>query len=85
VSSNSNGMKTTMWIFAVVIFPTLFFMGSNIIANDKARQDEDKQIRTEYREDVKEICEKSAETDQKVAVALERIFTKLEAIEKKVK
>ncbi len=38
MTENGNGYKTlkiTFWIFAVIVFPCLFFIGSNVIANDK--------------------------------------------------
>jgi len=49
MEKNGNGYKSlwiVFWIFAVIIFPTLFFMGSNVIANER----ENKSNHTELRE-----------------------------------
>ena len=46
---NGNGYKSlwiVFWIFAVIIFPTLFFLGSNVIANER----DNKSCHTELRE-----------------------------------
>ena len=45
--SERNGSKTlwiVFWIFAVIIFPTLFFIGNSVIANDKESRARDDKI-----------------------------------------
>ena len=46
-SKNGNGkgiIWITFWIFAVIVFPTLFFIGNNVIANEKASRERDAEI-----------------------------------------
>jgi hypothetical protein len=40
---NGKSIWITLWIFAVIIFPTLFFIGNNVIANEQRsiQRDED--------------------------------------------
>ena len=41
--NNGKVMPIVMWLFAVIVFPVLFFLGNNVIANDNnARARDDK-------------------------------------------
>ena len=45
---NGNGYKAlwiVFWIFAVIIFPSLFFIGNNVIANERENKAEHTEIR----------------------------------------
>ena len=77
----NNGTSLSWKVIIVCIIPILFFMGKGIIENDRIRQQEDKEIRQE----IVRICVKQQETNEKVAVMMERIMTKLEVIEKKIR
>lgn len=37
----TNGTRIILWIFAIIVFPTLFFTGSQLIAVDKEARERD--------------------------------------------
>ena len=53
--ANNNGIKISLWIFAIIVFPALFFIGNNVIANERARITEDKEIRKELVQSKEEL------------------------------
>ena len=77
MATNSNGTLT--WkVLTIIFIPIMLFMGNNIIANDKVRQNEDKEIRQELAQDRKDINEKLTNVVQ----ALASINTELKYIRK---
>ncbi len=81
MSGNGNGTKITLWIFASIVFPILFFMGTNTIANDKCRQEEDKAIRREMSDD-RQIQQK---VNENILISLAEMKTDLRYIKEKVR
>jgi len=53
--ANNNGTKIALWVFAVIVFPALYFIGNNVIANERARIAEDKEIRGELVQSKEEL------------------------------
>jgi hypothetical protein len=48
MSENGNGYKSlwiVFWIFAVIVFPVLFFLGTNVIANENNSIKRDNELR----------------------------------------
>ena len=70
--ANGNGTKLTLWIFAVIIFPVLFFMGNSIIANDKVRQTEDKEIKNCFLLAFKEIQAENKKDFEKIQAEIKQ-------------
>ena len=74
--------KIDIWkIMTAIFIPVLFFLGQNVIANDRARQDEDKQVRKEI--DV--VCKEQTIINQNIVIALAEIKTDLKYIKAGVK
>ena len=69
--------KIDIWkIMTAIFIPVLFFLGQNVIANDRARQDEDKQVRKEI--DI--VCKEQTAINQNIVIALAEIKTDLKYI-----
>ena len=91
--SEGNGRwQLGFWIMSVVFMGALVFLGTNVIANDRknteeftiVRKENDIKVnalRLEIKDDLKEI--QLAQSEQ--IIKLERILTKLETIDRKVK
>jgi len=59
MAENGNGkvMIIVMWIFAVIVFPLLFFIGTNVVANDRCSQDRDEKLGDKIRVVEKETAQ----------------------------
>lgn len=75
MGSNGNGTKMVLWVFAVIVFPTLFFIGNNVIANENKSQDRDAKLR----EDLNICVKEQMITNQQILVALARIESDLKS------
>ena len=85
----ANGNRTwTIWlagIVATIFLTALSFLGSNVIANDKAARDRDSNIEakiynTERRIEnhISEIIETQSDNHTEVLIVLERLATKID-------
>jgi len=47
MGGNGNGAKIYLWIFSAIVFPTLFFIGNNVIVEAKESRSRDVEIQKE--------------------------------------
>ena len=85
MANNGNGVKMILFIFSVIIFPTLFFMGNAVIANDRCRQTEDNKIKEEMTRDRKELSKQLTEDRKEINAKLEIISSQLASLNTEIK
>ena len=78
---NGNGFKVILWIFAIIVFPTLFFIGSAVIANDAKSLSRDDKI---Y-DNLTEFKAERNKVTQEILVALAEMRVDLKYIKEKIK
>lgn len=78
----NNGTKSIqimLWMFAVIVFPTLFFIGNKVIANEDKRVDEDQKIRQE----LKITTSEQTKVNQDILVMLTEIKSDVKYLKEK--
>jgi hypothetical protein len=79
---NGNGTKIVLWIFAVIIFPTLFFIGNNVIANENKSQERDAQLAAEdkaLRQELNSGLKEQMITNQQILVSLTELKAEIKS------
>ena len=95
MATNGNGTKVTLFIFASIVFPTLFFMGNGIIANDKTRQTEDKEInialvkgdncnRADFLEAIEKLTDEQKRDNREIVRQLGILTTEIAVLKKEI-
>jgi len=74
----NNNSKVWMWIFSAVVFPTLFFMGNSVIANDRDSRQRDTELKNEL---VKCVTEQK-DVNKDILVVLAEMKSDLKYIKK---
>jgi hypothetical protein len=77
---NGKGTNVTLWVFGVVLFPTLFFIGNNVIKNDIASRQRDLDIQKEAVEverRTNDCFKEVAATQTEILIAIGKIQSKM--------